>query len=416
MLKFDRKIKQINFRVYITTTMNYILFDDGAWNDMLPISFTRPVAEIRVGILTIHEKWERYLNSQLSFLTQQYLSKKFPIQLQEENVLVNGSVLPSKELSQAIQNLKLNEYLIRDKIVIAARFSSQEVNLVLEEEITGKKAVEYTSEIIRIDKPYQVFGLNDQALRDDFKLLTAGRESQPISESVNVLGKENIFLEEGAKVEFATLNAQNGPIYIGKDAEIMEGVLVRGPLAMCQNSAINMGAKIYGATTLGPYCKCGGELNNVVMIGYSNKAHDGFLGNALIGEWCNIGADTNNSNLKNNYSQVKLWSYTSESFARTGLQFCGTIMGDHSKCGINTMLNTGTVIGVSANVYGAGFPRNFIPSFSMGGNHGFKEYRLKAAYEVADLVMKRRALEFDQVEKDILAEVFEMTKVYRKSF
>ncbi|MGQ1908698.1 GlmU family protein [Marinifilum sp. RC60d5] len=396
--------------------MNYILFDDGAWNDMLPISFTRPVAEIRVGILTIHEKWERYLNSQLSFLTQQYLSKKFPIQLQEENVLVNGSVLPSKELSQAIQNLKLNEYLIRDKIVIAARFSSQEVNLVLEEEITDKKAVEYTSEIIRIDKPYQVFGLNDQALRDDFKLLTAGRESQPISESVNVLGKENIFLEEGAKVEFATLNAQNGPIYIGKDAEIMEGVLVRGPLAMCQNSAINMGAKIYGATTLGPYCKCGGELNNVVMIGYSNKAHDGFLGNALIGEWCNIGADTNNSNLKNNYSQVKLWSYTSESFARTGLQFCGTIMGDHSKCGINTMLNTGTVIGVSANVYGAGFPRNFIPSFSMGGNHGFKEYRLKAAYEVADLVMKRRALEFDQVEKDILAEVFEMTKVYRKSF
>nr|WP_320118222.1 GlmU family protein [uncultured Marinifilum sp.] len=396
--------------------MNYILFDDGAWNEMLPITFTRPVAEIRVGILTIREKWERYLNSQLSFLTQEYLSKKFPIQLKEENVLVNGSVLPNEELCMAIQKLKLNEYLVSDKIIIAARFNSQEVNLVLEEEILGKKAIEYTSDIVRVDKPYQVFGLNDQAIRDDFELLTEGRESQPISNSVNVLGKENIFLEEGAKVEFATLNAQKGPIYIGKNAEIMEGVLVRGPLAMCEHSAINMGAKIYGATTLGPYCKCGGELNNVVMIAYSNKAHDGFLGNALIGEWCNIGADTNNSNLKNNYSQVKLWSYTNGSFARTGLQFCGTIMGDHSKCGINTMLNTGTVIGVSANVYGAGFPRNFIPSFSMGGNHGFKEYRLKAAYEVADLVMKRRALEFNQVEKDILAEVFEMTKVYRKSF
>jgi len=396
--------------------MNYILFDDGAWNDMRPLSFTRPVAEMRVGILTIREKWERLLASKLSFLTKEYLSEKFPIRLQEENLLVNGSILPNPKLIEAINSLKLDEYLIAGEVVLAANFKSEDVNLVTEEEILEKQAVEYSGEFIRVDKPYQIFGLNDQALRDDFEMLTAGRKSQEISSTVNVLGKENIFLEEGAKVEFATLNAQKGPIYIGKDAEIMEGVLVRGPLAMCEHSVLNLGTKIYGATTLGPYCKCGGELNNVVMFGYSNKAHDGFLGNAVLGEWCNIGADTNNSNLKNNYSQVKLWSYTTQSFARTGLQFCGTIMGDHSKLGINTMLNTGTVIGVSANVFGAGFPRNFIPSFSMGGNHGFKEYRLKATFEVADLVMQRRGIEFNEVEKNILSHIFDMTKDYRKSF
>jgi len=396
--------------------MNYILFDDGAWNDMRPLSFTRPVAEMRVGILTIREKWERLLASKLSFLTKEYLSEKFPIRLQEENLLVNGSILPNPKLIDAINSLKFDEYLIAGEVVLAANFKSEDVNLVTEEEILGKQAVEYSGEFIRVDKPYQIFGLNDQALRDDFEMLTAGRKSQEISSTVNVLGKENIFLEEGAKVEFATLNAQKGPIYIGKDAEIMEGVLVRGPLAMCEHSVLNLGAKVYGATTLGPFCKCGGELNNVVMFGYSNKAHDGFLGNAVLGEWCNIGADTNNSNLKNNYSPVKLWSYTSQSFARTGLQFCGTIMGDHSKLGINTMLNTGTVIGVSANVYGAGFPRNFIPSFSMGGNHGFKEYRLKATFEVADLVMQRRGIEFNEIEKSILSHVFDMTKDYRKSF
>jgi len=396
--------------------MNYILFDDGAWNDMRPLSFTRPVAEMRVGILTIREKWERLLASKLSFLTKEYLSEKFPIRLQEENLLVNGSILPNPKLIEAINSLKLDEYLIAGEVVLAANFKSEDVNLVTEEEILEKQAVEYSGEFIRVDKPYQIFGLNDQALRDDFEMLTAGRKSQEISSTVNVLGKENIFLEEGAKVEFATLNAQKGPIYIGKDAEIMEGVLVRGPLAMCEHSVLNLGTKIYGATTLGPYCKCGGELNNVVMFGYSNKAHDGFLGNAVLGEWCNIGADTNNSNLKNNYSPVKLWSYTTQSFARTGLQFCGTIMGDHSKLGINTMLNTGTVIGVSANVFGAGFPRNFIPSFSMGGNHGFKEYRLKATFEVADLVMQRRGIEFNEIEKNILSHIFDMTKDYRKSF
>ncbi|MGB1307109.1 MAG: glucose-1-phosphate thymidylyltransferase, partial [Flavobacteriales bacterium] len=217
-----------------------------------------------------------------------------------------------------------------------------------------------------------------------------------------------------AKVEHAILNASTGPIYVGKDAEIMEGSIVRGPLAMCENSVLKMGAKIYGATTLGPYCKVGGEVNNSVLLGYSNKGHDGFLGNSVLGEWCNLGADTNNSNLKNNYAEVKLWSYQSERFVNTGLQFCGLIMGDHSKCGINTMFNTGTVVGVSANVFGAGFPRNFVSSFSWGGSAGYMTYRLNKVFEVAEKVMQRRAIEFNQVEKDILTEVFELTKSYRK--
>ncbi len=396
--------------------MNYILFDDEAWNDLRPLTFTRPVAEIRVGILTIREKWEKHLNASFSFLTQEYLSAKYPKIIKDKNVLINGSILPNPDLISAIQNLKEGEYLSKKNVIVAAYFSAADVDLLQEEAISAKVKIEYAKDIVRVAMPYDIFSLNDLGLREDFEFLTKGRNSQAISDTVNVLGKENIFLEEGAEVEFATLNASKGPIYIGKNAEIMEGCLVRGPLAMCESSVLNLGAKIYGATTLGPYCKCGGELNNVVLFGYSNKGHDGFLGNAVVGEWCNIGADTNNSNLKNNYSEVKLWTYSSEKFAKTGLQFCGTIMGDHSKCGINTMLNTGTVIGVSANVFGAGFPRNFIPSFAMGGNHGFKEYRLEAAYEVADLVMQRRGKEFDEVEKNIMTNVFEMTKEYRKSF
>ncbi|WP_321318872.1 GlmU family protein [Labilibaculum sp.] len=396
--------------------MNYILFDDGAWNDLRPLTFTRPVSEIRVGILSIREKWEKYLTASLSHFTQDYLSVKYPIFVQEQNVLINGSVLPDERLKDAILNLKVGEYLAKDGVILAANFLTADLELVNKEGIEAKVKVAYKQAVDRIAMPYHIFGSNDKALRADFELLTKGRKSQKISDTVNVLGRENVFLEEGAKVEFATLNATDGPIYIGKDAVIMEGCLVRGPLSMCEHAELKMGAKVYGATTLGPYCKCGGELNNVVLFGYSSKAHDGFLGNAVLGEWCNIGADTNNSNLKNNYSEVKLWSYSSDSFEKTGLQFCGTIMGDHSKCGINTMLNTGTVIGVSANVFGAGFPRNFIPSFAMGGNHGFKEYRLKATFEVAGLVMQRRGMEFNEVEKNILTNVFEMTKEYRKSF
>ncbi|MDE5420880.1 GlmU family protein [Ancylomarina sp. DW003] len=396
--------------------MNYILFDNESWQNFLPLTFTRPISEIRLGILKISEKWNKYLNQEISFLTQDYLSNKYPAKIVGENILINACVLPNKALLEAIESLSTGQILVHDGILIAALVKEEDVAKFDASLPEHSEKIVFEGELLRIEKSYDIFQLNDKALRDDFELLTAGRKSQEISKTVNVLCEENIFLEEGASVEFATLNAKEGPIYIGKDAEIMEGSLVRGPLAMCEHSALKLGAKVYGATTLGPYCKSGGELSNVVFFGYANKAHDGFLGNAVIGEWCNIGADTNNSNLKNNYSEVKLWNYKSNRFNKTGLQFCGTIMGDHSKCGINTMLNTGTVIGVSANVYGAGFPRNFIPSFSMGGNHGFQEYRLKAAHEVAQLVMQRRGIEFDEVEQGIMDHVFEITAKYRKSF
>ncbi|MCZ4693198.1 glucose-1-phosphate thymidylyltransferase [Ancylomarina euxinus] len=396
--------------------MNYILFDNESWQNFLPLTFTRPISEIRLGILRISEKWNRFLNQEISYMTQDYLSKKYPMKKAGENILINACILPNSDLIEAIQSLSQGQVLVHEGILIAVSVSEDKLDDFDTSLPDYAEKIIFQGELVRIEKAYDIFQLNDKALRDDFELLTKGRQSQIISKTVNVLGGENIFLEEGAKVEFATLNANEGPIYIGKDAEIMEGSLVRGPLAMCEHSALKMGTKVYGATTLGPFCKSGGELSNVVFLGYSNKAHDGFLGNAVIGEWCNIGADTNNSNLKNNYSEVKLWNYKSNRFDKTGLQFCGTIMGDHSKCGINTMLNTGTVIGVSANVYGAGFPRNFIPSFSMGGNHGFQEYRLKAAHEVAQLVMQRRGLEFDKVEEEIMDHVFEITAKYRKSF
>ena len=396
--------------------MNYILFDNESWQNFLPLTFTRPISEIRLGILKISEKWNKYLNQEVSYMTQDYLSKKYSMKVASENILINACVLPNAALVEAIGSLSIGQVLVHDGILIAAVVSEEKIsNFDASLPDYSEKTV-FDGDLLRIEKSYDIFQLNDKALRDDFELLTAGRKSQPLSKTVNALGEENIFLEEGAKVEFATLNANEGPIYIGKDAEIMEGSLVRGPLAMCEHSALKMGAKVYGATTLGPHCKSGGELSNVVFLGYANKAHDGFLGNAVIGEWCNIGADTNNSNLKNNYSEVKLWNYKSNRFDKTGLQFCGTIMGDHSKCGINTMLNTGTVIGVSANVYGAGFPRNFIPSFSMGGKDGFQEYRLKAAHEVAQLVMQRRGIQFDEVEQEIMDHIFEVTAKYRKSF
>jgi len=396
--------------------MNYILFDNESWHDLLPLTFTRPISEIRLGILTISEKWTKYLDQDVSYLTQGYLSEKYPTKKEAENILINACILPNKALVKAISSLSQGQALVQEDVIIAISVDAENLSGFDASLPESAVKIAFEGDLMRIAKSYDIFQLNDKALRDDFELLTRGRQSQPLSKTVNVLGEENVFLEEGAKVEFATLNANEGPIYIGKDAEIMEGALVRGPLAMCEHSALKLGAKVYGATTLGPYCKSGGELSNVVFFGFANKAHDGFLGNAVIGEWCNIGADTNNSNLKNNYSEVKLWNYKSKRFDKTGLQFCGTIMGDHSKCGINTMLNTGTVIGVSANVYGAGFPRNFIPSFSMGGNHGFQEYRLNAAYDVAQLVMQRRGLDFDEVERNIMDHVFKITAEYRRSF
>ena len=390
--------------------MNYILFDGPVRNQLLPFTYTRPVADIRVGILTIREKWEQYLKTTTTTVTEDYLSDKYPMVEMEENIMLNAAYLPNPELIELVTSLEKNQAIFKDEDVIA--FFTTEA----EEDIDFDKfdAIEFDNDILKIEHTWDIFSKNGEAIQQDFDLLTKERASQPIPSSNNVIAPENIFIEEGAKLEFTTLNASSGPIYIGKNAEIMEGSIVRGPLALCDDATIKLGAKIYGPTTVGPFSKVGGEVNNSVLFGFSNKGHDGFLGNSVLGEWCNLGADTNNSNLKNNYAEVRLWDYDTERFARTGLQFCGLMMGDHSKCGINTMFNTGTVVGVNANIFGSGFPRNFVPSYSWGGASGFTTYLTKKAFEVAEVVMSRRNIEFTDQDKAILEHVFEETKKYRK--
>ncbi|WP_159947419.1 GlmU family protein [Polaribacter septentrionalilitoris] len=389
--------------------MNYILFDGDVRNALLPFTYTRPVADIRIGILTIREKWEKYLSLTTTTITEEYLEEKYPMVEMAENIMINASFCPTKSLVERVKELSNKQAIFKGDDVIAffTTDTQEEVNF---DEYTQ---IEFEEELIQVKNTWDIFSLNGKAIQQDFDLLTEGRKSQAIPDGVQCVNKENIFIEEGAKLTFATLNASSGPIYIGKDAEIMEGCVVRGPLAMCEHSVLKLSAKIYGATTLGPYCKVGGEVNNSVLMGYSNKGHDGFLGNSVLGEWCNLGADTNNSNLKNNYAEVRLWDYQTGRFAKTGLQFCGLMMGDHSKCGINTMFNTGTVVGVSANIFGSGFPRNFVPSFSWGGASGFSEYKLNKVFEVADVVMKRRNILFDEKEQRILEHVFEESKQFR---
>lgn len=393
--------------------MNWILFDDDSWNTLLPLTFTRPVAKIRIGILTISEKWERLLNQKISFLTAAYLSEKYPLVKEKENLLINGSVLPVGSLLDEIKTLKEGEVLVQGDKIIAARLSEAQLDSFDYHDLKPYSKVEAKSRIVAIQFPWQIFQFNSEALIADFQVLTEGRKSIYLSPTNRFYRTDNIFLEEGAKVEFATLNSKEGPIYIGKDAEIMEGAVVRGPLALCDHSVIKVSAKIYEGTTIGPHCKVGGEVGNSVIFGYTNKAHDGYLGNAVLGEWCNLGADSNNSNLKNNYADIRLWSYPENKFINTGLQFCGLIMGDNSKCGINTMFNTGTVVGVNANIFGSGFPRNFIPDFSWGGAQGFTTYSLNTACEVAQRVMIRRNIQFDETEKKILEHIFEITQKYR---
>lgn len=388
--------------------MNYILFDGNVRNALLPFTFTRPVADIRVGILTIREKWEKYLGYTTTTITEEYLSEKYPMVEMEENVIINASFLPNQVLAEMVRNLEENQAIFYDDEVIA--FYAKEGQEV---DFESYDVVDYNDECIRIEHTWDIFQKNDVAIREDFDLLTEDRFSQPIPKSVNVIAPENIFIEEGAKLEFVTLNASTGPIYIGKNAEIMEGSVIRGPFALCEEAQVKLATKIYGATTVGPHCRVGGEVNNSVLFAYSNKGHDGFLGNSVLGEWCNIGADSNNSNLKNNYEEVKLWSYESERFEKTGLQFCGLMMGDHSKCGINTMFNTGTVVGVSTNIFGSGFPRNFVPSFSWGGATGFATYITKKAFDTAKIVMSRRHVDFTEEDAKILEHIFEETKKYR---
>ena len=381
--------------------MNVILFDNNRVN-YYPLSFTRPIAYFRVGIFTIKEKWEQYYKS-VSVKTEDYLSAKFALKVQKDNLWIDARIFPSQALITELNSLRIGEALAKNGVIFAFRnstFTTDKLNIIDSNAVFNS-----------IENLWDIFLDNDREINSDFEFL-AKRKSQTLNQSNTLIG-DKIFIEKGAKVSCSILNTENGPIYIGKDAEIMEGSLVRGPFAMLNNSVLKMGSKIYGATTLGPFCKVGGEVSNAVFFGYSSKAHDGFLGNSVIGEWCNLGADTNNSNLKNDYAEVKLWNYETESFKNTGLQFCGLIMGDHTKCGINTMFNTGTVVGVSANIFGSGFPRNFIPSFSWGGASGFSVYKLAKVFDVVEKVFARRKLKFDKVEKDILSHVYDMTKRYR---
>ena len=389
--------------------MNVILSDGTTRNALLPFTYTRPVAAIRIGILTIKEKWDILLSTTCSYSTEIYLKDKFPIHIENENLVLNASFLPDSALIIAVKALKLGQALVYNNEVIAYVSSTPEQDI----DILDYKAIIFEGEVLTVKNTWDIFSKNAEAIQLDFDLLTNGRKSKPIPKSNTVINPEHIFLEEGAKVECSILNASTGPIYLGKDSEIMEGSIIRGALALCTNAVLKMGAKIYGASTFGPYCKVGGEVSNAVLFGYSNKGHEGFLGNSVLGEWCNIGADTNTSNLKNNYAPVRLWSYETQGFAKTGLQFCGLMMGDHSKCGINTMFNTGTVIGVSTNIFGSGFPRNFVPSYSWGGASGFTEYKTTKAFETATAMMGRRNLEFDNIEKAILEHVFEATAKWR---
>lgn len=408
--------------------MNYILFDDSSRGDLLPLTFIRPVADIRIGILTIREKWEKYLKTKTSTLTETYLSKKYPLRKAADNILINASVLPNPELVKKIKNLKPNESIYSKDYIIAMHVSEKDLTKVesidSEAETTNESEnfefsniIEIETDIphIKINYPWDIFSNNAQAIIDDFEILTKGKKSQPLSKTNSLIGDGCVFAEKGAVVEHSTINTTTGPVYIGKNAEIMEGSHIRGPLALCENAVIKMAAKIYGGTTIGPFCKVGGELNNVVMFAFSNKAHDGFLGNAVIGEWCNLGADTNNSNLRNTYDEVRMWNYPQQRFVYTGLQFCGLIMGDHSKCGINTMFNTGTVIGVNANIFGAGFQRVFIPSFMWGSNSaGYSTFEPDKAIKVAELMAKRRNIQFNDDDKNILRSIYELTFSYRK--
>lgn len=391
--------------------MNYILFDGAVRNQLLPFTFTRPVADIRIGILTIREKWEHLLGFTTTTITEDYLSEKYPMVEMEQNVLINASFLPSENLVNIVKSLTENQAIFfEDEPIAFYTTEDQEVDF------DTYDVIQYTyDDVLRIEHTWDIFSKNHDAIKRDFDLLTKGRESQPIPEMAVAFNKENIFIEEGAKLPLCSLNATEGPIYIGKNAEIMEGSMIRGPFALCDNATVKMNAKIYTGCTIGPHSKVGGELNNSVIMGYSNKGHDGFLGNSVIGEWCNLGADTNNSNLKNNYAEVRLWDYETEGFARTGLQFCGLMMGDHSKCGINTMFNTGTVVGVSANIFGSGFPRNFVPSFSWGGSGGMTTYKTNKAFEVAKVVMARRNETFSEMDATILEHVFEETAKWRRS-
>lgn len=384
--------------------MNIILFDQPSFrNQLKPITLTRPIGKVRIGILTIDEKWEKYLDSEVSFLTEDYLNKKFPTNYAENNIYINASYLPNIDFVNAILGLNENESLIFNDIPIA--FCSSIKFLYGEQNISSHKNVIYSGQnIVSVKELPHLFLNNGQQIQSDFYFLTANRKSNKITDKYTaVYNEKNIFIEGGVNIKAAIFNAENGPIYIGKNAIIQEGSLLIGPVAIGEDSMVAFGAKIRPNTTLGPVSRVGGEVGNTIFHGYSNKAHDGFLGNSYIGEWCNLGANTNNSNLKNDYKSVKIYNYDIKDLYDTKEIFCGTFMGDFSKAGISTMFNTGTVVGVSANVFGSGFQEKYISSFSWGGiTEGYEKYRFEKAIEVINATMARREKQLNADEIEIL--------------
>ncbi len=387
--------------------MNYILFDQPDIKEqLLPLTYFRPVSAIRCGILTIKEKWEYLLENRTSVLSESYLQEKFPVIYQDDNIYINSAFFPDVELVKAIRSLKSGEQLQYKNQLIALRTG----------QLSFQELLNFEADIISYDNPvellrhtYDIFSKNAAQIKRDFALVTQNKTSKSLSSTNIHIGKQPVFLEEGVVAEAVIFNTDDGPVYLGKNVKILEGSMIRGPFATLEDTVVKMGAKIYGGTTLGPSTKAGGEIKNTVFFGNANKGHDGYLGDAVIAEWCNLGAGTNNSNLKNNYSKVKLWDYPSKDFVDTGLQFCGLIMGDHSKAGIDTMFNTGTVVGVSSNIFGGDFQPKFFPSFKWG-NQSYTDYRFDKAVEVAKAVMQRRHKKFDGVEENLFRKVFNLVK------
>jgi UDP-N-acetylglucosamine diphosphorylase/glucosamine-1-phosphate N-acetyltransferase len=387
--------------------MNVILFDDPLIRTaLLPLTFTRPVSKIRVGILTIDEKWKHWLKTEVSFKTIDYLEKKFPSKSTGDNILINGALCPDQQLVDTIQALPAHYFLVKDNVLLAARQPEGEMN--------ERNVIAYDHDVTLINKPWKIFLSNANQIKIDFKRITEGRRSAPITDPHTIVyNAEQVFVEEGVYIRAAILNAETGPIYLGKNSIVQEGAIIRGSFALGEGAHINMGAKLRGDTSVGPYSKVGGEVSNSVIMGYSNKAHDGYLGNSVLGEWCNLGADTNTSNLKNNYDQPRLWSHALNDFEKTGLQFCGLIMGDHSKCGINTMFNTASVVDVGANIYGAGYPDRHVPSFAWGSSAAWQTYDLQKMLETAERAMARRNVTLTPIDKDILSHIFDLTTSHR---
>ncbi len=381
-----------------------VLFDGNERNNLLPLTATRAVADLRIGILTIKEKWEKYLNVKVDILTHDYLQPKYTYEAKDNAVFINASVLPTDDLLVAIEKIDNEMVMKNDATIIALRtnnliYSLADLNNVIDK--LHSKTIQLSNSPINF--PWDIFTVNGQEIKNDIKLLGLKPNPEKLSSTNTLLGNE-IYIEDGASCECAILNTTNGPVYLGKDSEVMEGCTVRGPFALGEHATLKMQTKIYGDTTVGPHCKVGGEVSNSVLFGYSNKGHDGFIGNSVIGEWCNLGADTNNSNLKNNYGKVKAYNYPSKDFINTGLQFCGLIMGDHAKSSINTMFNTGTVVGVCANVFGGGFHPKFVNDFAWGNDAIFE---LEKAYEVAQRVMERRQINLSETDKNILKYIFD---------